>query len=160
MSGLEISSFVHLGWKNGKRAEARFLYLWEAPSPALPQNWEGSRAAKDHKVTTNTENSFSKHYFFAIPFMERIARTINTRGSGVRIANPNQQGQKGAEGESERGVPFQVNERPFYLLRLPVFQSGKHLFQIDSAPAGLQIRASRGKMVRRFLISGICVKRD
>ena len=27
MSGLEISSFVHLGWKKGKRAEARFLFL-------------------------------------------------------------------------------------------------------------------------------------
>lgn len=28
MSGLELSSFVHLGWKKGKRAEARFLILW------------------------------------------------------------------------------------------------------------------------------------
>ena len=27
MSGLEFSSFVHLGWKKGKRAEARFLFL-------------------------------------------------------------------------------------------------------------------------------------
>lgn len=27
MSELEISSFVHLGWKKGKRAEARFLIL-------------------------------------------------------------------------------------------------------------------------------------
>ncbi len=27
MSGLEISSFVHLGWKKGKRAEARFLFV-------------------------------------------------------------------------------------------------------------------------------------
>ncbi len=28
MSGLEISSFVHLGWKKGKRAEARFLFIY------------------------------------------------------------------------------------------------------------------------------------
>ena len=57
MSGLEISSFVHLGWKNRKRAEARFLFLVEAPSPALPQNWEGSRVVKDHKISAIIEDS-------------------------------------------------------------------------------------------------------
>lgn len=45
MSGLEISSFVHLGWKKGKRAEARFLFL--VTSGILPKCLSPS---KSHRV--------------------------------------------------------------------------------------------------------------
>ena len=83
MSGLEFSSFVHLGWKKGKRAEARFLFLVEAPSPALPmirqahQPSEESSAAKDHKVTANTEISRSKHYSLeAVSIVKILANLV------------------------------------------------------------------------------------